>query len=51
MNKEKIEKRIEELLKSKEQFLANANACEGAIIELKLLLKEEEEEKEVEVKK
>jgi nicotinamide mononucleotide (NMN) deamidase PncC len=40
MEKEKLEKRIAELIKAKEQFIANANACEGGIVELTSILKE-----------
>ena len=36
--KEQIEKRIEELKKSRDQYLAHFNACSGAIIELQLFL-------------
>lgn len=46
MTKERLEKRINELLKAKEQFLANANACEGGIIELQELLKSIDEDKQ-----
>jgi len=38
--KEKLEKRLDELNKAKEQFIANANACEGGILEITQLLKE-----------
>lgn len=38
--KEKIKERIEQLQKAKNDFLANANACEGAISELSVLLKD-----------
>lgn len=39
--KERIEKRLIELEQAKQQFYANINACEGAIMELKKLLVEE----------
>jgi len=32
MNKEQLEKKIAELTAQKQQHLANANACEGAIM-------------------
>ena len=38
MKKEQIQKRILELLSTKEQLLANANACQGAIQELERIL-------------
>lgn len=40
MEKEKLEKRIAELTERKDELIANANACAGAISELNLLLKE-----------
>lgn len=42
--KEKLQKRIDELLKAKEQFLANVHACEGAIGELRRIIGELDEE-------
>ena len=40
MKKEKLEKRLAELMAKKDEFIANANACAGAIAELTSLLKE-----------
>jgi hypothetical protein len=36
--KEQLKKRIAELTQAKEQHIANANACQGAINELNLLI-------------
>jgi prefoldin subunit 5 len=41
--KERIEKRIKELKEAREQFIANINACDGAISELEQLLIEPKE--------
>ena len=44
ITKEKIEKRIEALTQAREQHLANANSCNGAIIEARFWLSELEKD-------
>lgn len=40
MKKEQLEKRLAELMATKEQLIANANACQGAINELQRIINE-----------
>ena len=49
ISRELLEKRVEDVIAQKEQFIARANACEGALVAFRDLLGDldrEDEEKE-----